>query len=113
MPPIEVYKDDYPTSKKETFETELTTKDILFKYVLNNKWVWAIAFANIFVYFVRYGVLDWAPTYLSEEKVLILKALVGLIFYMNGLEYLAQLSVVIYLIKFLKDVVDQLDFCLC
>ena len=68
--------------------------------MLNNKWVWAIAFANIFVYFVRYGVLDWAPTYLSEEKVLILKALVGLIFYMNGLEYLAQLSVVIYLIKF-------------
>src|SRR5699024_12155910 len=27
-----------------------------------------IAIANIFVYFVRYGVLDWAPTYLSEEK---------------------------------------------
>ncbi|HCW35966.1 MAG TPA: glycerol-3-phosphate transporter, partial [Staphylococcus sp.] len=45
-----------------------STKDILFKYVLNNKWVWMIAIANIFVYFVRYGVLDWAPTYLSEEK---------------------------------------------
>ena len=74
LPPIEVYKDDYPTSKKETFETELTTKDILFKYVLNNKWVWAIAFANIFVYFVRYGVLDWAPTYLSEEKSFDLKS---------------------------------------
>ncbi|WP_145447731.1 MFS transporter, partial [Staphylococcus hominis] len=53
---------------KQTIETELTTKEILFKYVLNNKWVWAIAFTNIFVYFVRYGVLDWAPTYLSEEK---------------------------------------------
>src|SRR5699024_255165 len=68
LPPIERYKNDYSTSSKETIETELTTKDILFKYVLNNKWVWAIAFANIFVYFVRYGVLDWAPTYLSEEK---------------------------------------------
>lgn len=68
LPPIEEYRDDYPTKKREVFEEELTTKEILFKYVLNNKWVWAIAIANIFVYFVRYGVLDWAPTYLSEEK---------------------------------------------
>ncbi|GIN38037.1 MULTISPECIES: glycerol-3-phosphate transporter [Heyndrickxia] len=68
LPPIEEYRNDYPSKEKKTFETELTTKEILFKYVLNNKWVWAIAIANIFVYFVRYGVLDWAPTYLSEEK---------------------------------------------
>lgn len=68
LPPIEEYRNDYPSKEKITFETELTTKEILFKYVLNNKWVWAIAIANIFVYFVRYGVLDWAPTYLSEEK---------------------------------------------
>ncbi|GEB34842.1 glycerol-3-phosphate transporter [Brevibacillus sp. FSL K6-0770] len=68
LPPIEEYRNDYPTKTKKTFETEFSTKEILFKYVLNNKWVWAIAVANIFVYFVRYGVLDWAPTYLSEEK---------------------------------------------
>ncbi|SDZ60091.1 MFS transporter, OPA family, glycerol-3-phosphate transporter [Evansella caseinilytica] len=68
LPPIEEYRNDYPSKLKKTFETELTTKEILFNYVLNNKWVWAIAVANIFVYFVRYGVLDWAPTYLSEEK---------------------------------------------
>ncbi|GIN78152.1 glycerol-3-phosphate transporter [Bacillus paralicheniformis] len=68
LPPIEEYRNDYSSKSKKTFETELSTKEILFKYVLNNKWVWAIALANIFVYFVRYGVLDWAPTYLSEEK---------------------------------------------
>lgn len=68
LPPIEEYRNDYPSTSKETLEKELTVKEILFKYVLNNKWVWAIAVANIFVYFVRYGVLDWAPTYLSEEK---------------------------------------------
>ena len=27
-----------------------------------------IAVANIFVYFIRYGVVDWAPTYLAEVK---------------------------------------------
>lgn len=68
LPPIEEHRNDYPTESKETFEEELTTKEILFKYVLNNKWVWIIAIANIFVYFVRYGVLDWAPTYLTEAK---------------------------------------------
>ncbi|AVQ33540.1 glycerol-3-phosphate transporter [Staphylococcus muscae] len=68
LPPIESYRNDYPTKDKTTFETELTTKEILFKYVLNNKWVWIIAIANIFVYFVRYGVLDWAPLYLSDVK---------------------------------------------
>lgn len=68
LPPIEEYRNDYPNKSQQTLEVELTTKDILFKYVLNNKWVWMIAIANIFVYFVRYGVLDWAPTYLNEEK---------------------------------------------
>jgi OPA family glycerol-3-phosphate transporter-like MFS transporter len=68
LPPIEEYRNDYPNKSKNTYETELTTKEILFKHVLNNKWVWAIAIANVFVYFVRYGVLDWAPIYLSEEK---------------------------------------------
>lgn len=48
LPPIEQYKNDYATSTKQTIETELTTKEILFKYVLNNKWVWAIAF---FIFF--------------------------------------------------------------
>src|SRR5699024_3888922 len=42
LPPIEKYKNDYSTSSKETLETELTTKEILFKYVLNNKWVWLL-----------------------------------------------------------------------
>jgi len=46
----------------------LSAKEIFVKYVLNNKLLWAIAFANVFVYLIRYGVLDWAPTYLKEAK---------------------------------------------
>lgn len=74
LPPIEQHRNDYPSHSHETLEVELTTKEILFKYVLNNKWVWMIAVANIFVYFVRYGVLDWAPTFLNEAKDFDLKA---------------------------------------
>jgi OPA family glycerol-3-phosphate transporter-like MFS transporter len=74
LPSIEEFKNDYPAVSVDTDpEKELTTKEILFKYVLNNKYVWLIAFANAFVYCVRYGVLDWSPTYLMHVKNLSIK----------------------------------------
>ncbi|MCJ8325761.1 MAG: glycerol-3-phosphate transporter [Campylobacterales bacterium] len=68
LPPIEEYKDDYPDNYEASHENEMNAKEIFFKYVLNNKLLWFIAFANAFVYLIRYGVLDWAPVYLSEVK---------------------------------------------
>lgn len=68
LPPIEEYKNDYPDDYDASHEQELSGKEIFVKYVLNNKLLWAIAFANVFVYLIRYGVLDWAPTYLKEAK---------------------------------------------
>ncbi|MEH6570075.1 MAG: glycerol-3-phosphate transporter [Halioglobus sp.] len=68
LPPIEEYREDYPADYSESDEQELTGKEIFFAYVLNNKLLWCIACANAFVYLIRYGVLDWAPTYLSEAK---------------------------------------------
>jgi OPA family glycerol-3-phosphate transporter-like MFS transporter len=70
LPAIEQYKESYPTAfqYQESHETEFSAKEIFLTYVLNNKLLWAIAIANAFVYLVRYGVLDWAPVYLSEVK---------------------------------------------
>ncbi len=70
LPAIEHYHDDYPKSfqYRASHEKEFSARDIFFKYVLNNKLLWTIAVANAFVYLVRYGVLDWAPTYLGEVK---------------------------------------------
>lgn len=68
LPPIEEYKKDYPKNYSEKYEEELSAKEIFFKYVFNNKMLWFIAFANAFVYLVRYGILDWSPTYLEEAK---------------------------------------------
>ncbi|PSW81836.1 glycerol-3-phosphate transporter [Photobacterium angustum] len=68
LPPIEEYKDDYPDGYDKSFETEMTAKEIFFKYIFNNKLLWSIAIANAFVYLIRYGVLDWAPVYLKEAK---------------------------------------------
>jgi OPA family glycerol-3-phosphate transporter-like MFS transporter len=67
--PVEEY-DEEPSENDNAKdrEKELSAKEIFFKYVLNNKYVWFLALANIFVYFIRYGIEDWAPTYLSTVK---------------------------------------------
>jgi OPA family glycerol-3-phosphate transporter-like MFS transporter len=68
LPPIDEHRNDYPIDYDEKFEREFSAKEIFFEYVLNNKLLWFIAIANAFVYLLRYGVLDWAPTYLHEVK---------------------------------------------
>lgn len=68
LPSIEEYKNEYPESYDSSHEKEMSAKEIFFSYVFNNKFLWFIAFANAFVYLVRYGVIDWAPTYLTEVK---------------------------------------------
>lgn len=74
LPTIEEYRNDYPPNYSVAQEEVLSTKDIFFKYVLRNKILWFVAFANIFVYLVRYGILDWAPTYLQQIKGYDIKA---------------------------------------
>ena len=49
-------------------EQSLSVKEI-FSTVLSNKFLWYIALANSFIYMVRYGCLDWAPTILSNQGV--------------------------------------------
>ena len=68
LPPIEKYKNDYAKDYSEKHEKEFGAKEIFFKYVFPNRLLWYIAIANAFVYLVRYGGLDWAPTYLEEAK---------------------------------------------
>ena len=67
LPPVEEYKNDYPGGGIE-LERELGTRELLFRYVLNNRYIWLFAAANFFVYIARYSMLDWGPTYLKEVK---------------------------------------------
>jgi OPA family glycerol-3-phosphate transporter-like MFS transporter len=69
LPPIEEYNNDYPKSyDAKTQEKEFSAKEIFFKYVFNNRMLWFIAIANAFVYLVRNGIINWAPTFLQEAK---------------------------------------------
>ncbi len=49
-------------------EHEADFKALLVEKVFRNKYIWLLALANFFVYVVRYAVLDWGPTLLSEAK---------------------------------------------
>jgi OPA family glycerol-3-phosphate transporter-like MFS transporter len=68
LPPIEEYKNDYRPDYSADHERTFAFREIFFEHVLNNRYLWAIAVANAFVYFVRYGVVNWIPTYLETAK---------------------------------------------
>lgn len=70
LPPIEEFTNTYPEHEenRENREKELTTKELFVDNILKNKYLWLFAIANLFVYIVRYSMLDWGPTYLREVK---------------------------------------------
>ena len=41
--------------------------------VWKNRWVWTFCIANLFVYVVRMGILDWGPKFLTEDRGLDIK----------------------------------------
>ena len=68
LPPIEEYRNDYRPDYTADHERTFTFREIFFEHVLPNRYLWALAVANAFVYFVRYGVVNWIPTYLETAK---------------------------------------------
>ncbi|MGH8197758.1 MAG: MFS transporter, partial [Steroidobacteraceae bacterium] len=68
LPTVEQYRNDYPPGYSDAHERTLAFREIFLKYVLPNRYLWAIAIANAFCYFVRYGVVNWIPTYLETAK---------------------------------------------
>ncbi len=68
LPPVETLEPDAAGAAVVDEEEDLPLRRILFEQVLTNKLVWLMSFANFFVYVVRIGMLDWAPTYLVEAK---------------------------------------------
>ncbi|MCI5052480.1 MAG: MFS transporter family glucose-6-phosphate receptor UhpC [Simkaniaceae bacterium] len=70
LPPVEQYHKvkDKATITGIQKDQELTTKEILFEYVLKNRFVWMLAIAYFFVYVVRIAINDWGQMFLIEGK---------------------------------------------
>ena len=68
LPSIEKWSGHAARHYTEKSESVISVKEI-FQTVLSNKLLWYIAFANAFVYMVRYGCLDWAPKILTDKGI--------------------------------------------
>ncbi len=69
LPTIENFRNDHPASGKvKEQERELSVKEILFNYVLNNKFIWMLAISYFFVYVIRTAINDWSVLFLVETK---------------------------------------------
>lgn len=69
LPPIEKFRNDYPESApRDVPERELSSKEILFGYVLNNPFIWILGISYFFVYLIRQAVSNWTVLYLVEAK---------------------------------------------
>jgi OPA family glycerol-3-phosphate transporter-like MFS transporter/OPA family sugar phosphate sensor protein UhpC-like MFS transporter len=56
------------TQNKPTAGESDDWKAVAVKYVFSNPYIWLLAVANFFVYTIRYAVLDWGPTLLTQAK---------------------------------------------
>lgn len=68
LPPIEKFRDDYANAKERSEGSGLSTKQLLFEYVLKNKYIWALAAAYFLIYVIRTAINDWSMVYLIEVK---------------------------------------------
>ncbi|NGX56841.1 MAG: Membrane sensor protein UhpC [Candidatus Anoxychlamydiales bacterium] len=68
LPVVEKFRNDYPQENHEKERYQLSTKEILFKYVLKNKYIWALAGSYFFIYIIRQSINDWTQLFLVESK---------------------------------------------
>ncbi|MFN2578830.1 MAG: MFS transporter [Pyrinomonadaceae bacterium] len=63
LPEVEGTNDElHDRESKENFNA------FVIEHVFRNKYIWIVSIANFFVYIIRYAVLDWGPTMLTQAK---------------------------------------------
>jgi sugar phosphate permease len=77
LPTIETYRNDFPPIKKQSNISHWQT---LTKYVFCNPFLWSLAIAYIFVYFIRFATLDWSTVFMVERGIAKDKAAYLLVF---------------------------------
>lgn len=71
LPPVEVKEGLISAEEEEKIAEKshnATFKEIFLKHILPNRTLWLICMANFFLYVVRMGFFNWAPTFLQEAR---------------------------------------------
>ena len=66
LPEIEDFKND--RAPVELIENNNSHWSILKKHIFTNRYLWILSFANMFIYIIRFGTLDWSTTFLYDAK---------------------------------------------
>jgi len=67
LPPIEKFRGDYGENKKPEPEEKLSAGELM-SSVLRNKYIWMLAIAYFFIYFIRTAIGDWTTFFMIEAK---------------------------------------------
>lgn len=73
LPSIEQYHGDDIEQKNDLKEEHISFAKLIRQNVFSNPYIWILSLANMFLYVIRYVILDWGPTFLTEMKGLELK----------------------------------------
>ncbi|MBT7461350.1 MAG: MFS transporter, partial [Waddliaceae bacterium] len=68
LPPVEKWRNDTSAPPIRGVERELSTKEILFQYVLTNRYIWLLAVSYFMVYIVRWAVISWSYLFLVNSQ---------------------------------------------
>ena len=68
LPPVEEYLGEEADIGDSEKGKQISYKEIVIKYIFKNPSMWIVCLANLFVYVIRYSVLDWGTTFLIESK---------------------------------------------
>lgn len=83
LPPVEKFKgEETSTSLQE--EGSVSVKEILFKHVLSNRYIWILAISYFFVYVIRQAVNDFGALFLMKSKGYSMFAASGSVFWFEA-----------------------------
>jgi sugar phosphate permease len=99
LPPIEVYRKDIVLMKEKK---NLSQWQILTKYVFANPYLWYLAIASTFMYFIRFTTLDWSTIFMTERGISA-KAASSLLVFMPLVGTLGGISAGWFCDKFFKS----------
>lgn len=67
LPTVEKFRNDYSDVRQKE-EESISVKDLLFKYILTNKYIWVLGSAYFFVYVIRGAINIWSSLFLMETR---------------------------------------------
>lgn len=83
LPSIEKFKNDHPATKVQE-DQNISAKEMLFKHVLSNRFIWILAISYFFCYVIRQAVNDFGALFLINSKGYSILAASGSVFWFEA-----------------------------